>query len=167
MGIPILTSEGFVGQRWIIDDYFQAGETLHAGDVVGIKKDLAARGGHPRVFKVDSSNKFRVIGIVHTPAAKAVGDEMARTGATASADGFVPVVVKGVAKALTAGSIGVGDPVMASGTSASPTGKTTSVATVVGSNYHEHSPNSPADGRTGAEGAHSHTTSTSTSPPTL
>ena len=31
MGIPILTSEGFVGQRWIIDDYFRAGETLSRG----------------------------------------------------------------------------------------------------------------------------------------
>ena len=40
MGIPILTSEGFVGQRWIIDDYFQGGETLHSG----------RRCGHPAGF---------------------------------------------------------------------------------------------------------------------
>ena len=37
MGIPILTSEGFVGQRWIIDDYFRAGERLYAGDVAVVR----------------------------------------------------------------------------------------------------------------------------------
>ena len=48
MGIPILTSEGFVGQRWIIDDYFRAGETLHAGDVVAVQQGSASQGNHPR-----------------------------------------------------------------------------------------------------------------------
>ena len=34
-GTPVLTSEGFVGQRMVIDDYFQAGETLRAGGCGG------------------------------------------------------------------------------------------------------------------------------------
>ena len=53
MDTPILTSEGFEGQRFIINDYFRAGERLYAGDVVGIKQDSSNRGSHPRVFKVD------------------------------------------------------------------------------------------------------------------
>ena len=80
MGIPILTSEGFVGQRWIIDDYFQAGETLHAGDVVVVRQ-RATSPFLPRVFKA-TSHKQRVIGIVHTPASKQVGDKVAGTGTT-------------------------------------------------------------------------------------
>ena len=32
MTIPVLTSEGFVGQRLIVDDYFVASETLNVGD---------------------------------------------------------------------------------------------------------------------------------------
>ena len=147
MGIPILTSEGFVGQRWIIDDYFQAGETLHCGDVVVI------RGTTPRVHKATSAHVGRVIGIVHTPAAKAVGDQAATSG------NYVPIVVKGIAQALSSGSIEVGDPVMASGTRGTPSGKTASVARVVGSATHNHSPNTPADDKTGVGGSHTHTIS--------
>ena len=134
MGIPILTSEGFVGQRWIIDDYFQAGEALHAGDVVGIKQAATERGSHPRVFKA-TSHKQRVIGIVHTPASKQVGNEVASAGTTAAQDDYVPIVVQGIAKALSGGGIGVGDPVVPSGNTATgpATGAGTgSVATVVG-----------------------------------
>ena len=116
MGIPILTSEGFVGQRTIIDDYFIAGERLNAGDVVGIKSD-PDEGNEPRLFRVGPGmDAFRVIGIVHTPAGKEVGDHMADnynrppTGAS-----FVPVVVKGLTKALCAGPISIGDPVTPAG----------------------------------------------------
>ena len=145
MGIPILTSEGFVGQRWIIDDYFQAGETLHCGDVVVI------RGTTPRVHKATSVHVGRVIGIVHTPAAKAVGDQAATRG------NYVPIVVKGIAQALSSGSKEVGDPVMASGTKGTPSGKTTSVARGVGSATHNHSPGT--EGWTGVGGSHTHTIS--------
>ena len=144
MGIPILTSEGFVGQRWIIDDYFRAGETLHCGDVVVVRQ-RAASPYEPRVFKATPTHERRVIGIVHTPSAKKVGDKAADSG------GHVSIVVKGIAKTLCTTSIGVGDPVMASGASASPTGKTSSVATVVQASTHNHSPNTPEDIMTGED----------------
>ena len=156
MGIPILTSEGFLGQRWIIDDYFRAGETLHAGDVVVVRQRTTSP-YDPRVFKATGTHEKRVIGIVHTPAGKRVGDQMATTGAKVADDQYVPVVVKGIAKTLSGGAIGVGDPVMASGSSTTPTapaGVTPAptlgaVATVVDASTHSHS--------TGAQGAHSHT----------
>ncbi len=104
-GIAILTSEGFVGQRLIIDDYFVAGESLNAGDVVGIRQDFNYP-YHPRVYRTNSSlDPKRIIGIVHTPPSKTVGDPIASLGE------LVPIVVHGVAKALTAGPIGVGDSV--------------------------------------------------------
>ena len=117
------------------------------------------------MFKATSSHEKRVIGIVHTPASKVVGEQMATTGATEDADEYVPVVVKGIAKTLSGGAIGVGDPVMASGSSTTPTapaGVTPApilgaVATVVDASTHSHSPDS--DGMTGADGAHSHTVS--------
>ena len=106
MGIPILTSEGFVGQRWIIDDYFLAGETLHCGDVVGVRQGDSSQGHQPRVFKIrQEANTQRVIGFVHTPAGQNVGNEAADVGEE------VPVVVQGVAQALSDGTAGVGDPV--------------------------------------------------------
>ena len=83
MGEPILTSEGFAGRRIIIDDYFQAGETLYAGDVVAIQQASIDRGSHPRIFRIaGDADVRRVIGVVHTPAGKEVGDQMATTGAT-------------------------------------------------------------------------------------
>ena len=131
MGIPILTSEGFVGQRWIVDDYFRAGETLYAGDVVGVKQDSLSRGSHPRVFKVTSPGEVRrIIGVVHTPTGKQVGDQVATTGATVAQDDFVPVVVQGVAQALSAVALGVGDPVTPSANSGNPPGKSSLVARV-------------------------------------
>ena len=122
MTTPILTKDGFVGQRWIIDDYFQAGETLHAGDVVGIKEQSASP--HlPRVFKIDIGVDVpRVIGVVHTPADKDVGDQVA------TQDDFVSVVVQGVAQVLSARAIGVGDPVTPSGNSGFAPGKINQVA---------------------------------------
>ena len=120
MGIPILTSEGFVGQRWIVDDYFRAWETLYAGDVVGVKQDSLSRGSHPRVFKVTSPGEVRrIIGVVHTPTGKQVGDQVATTGATVAQDDFVPVVVQGVAQA-SAVALEVGDPVTPSANSDYP-----------------------------------------------
>ena len=149
MGIPILTSEGFVGQRWIIDDYFRAGETLHCGDVVAVRQRTTSP-HEPRVFKA-TTHGGRVIGIVHTPAAKEVGDEMATTGTTAAEDEFVPVVVKGIAKALSAGAISVGDPVVASRVADRPLGKSSLVARVEESRSHNHF------GSTSEAGEHSHT----------
>ena len=146
--MPRLTTEGFVGQHWIIDDYFRAGETLHCGDVV-VARQRATSPYLTRVFKATGSHEKRVVGIVHTPTGKEVGDQMATTGAVAANDEYVPVVVKGIAKTLSARSIGVGDPVMASGTSAKPTGKTNAVATVKDASTHNHT--------TVAQGAHSHT----------
>ena len=106
MSIPILTSEGFVGQRWIVDDYFLAGETLHCGDVVGVRQGDSSQGRHPRVFKIrHDANRQRVIGFVHTPAGQNVGDQAGAVGEA------VPVVVQGVAQALSDGIAGVGDPV--------------------------------------------------------
>lgn len=139
MGIPILTSEGFVGQRWIIDDYFRAGETLHCGDVAVI------RGTIPQVYKATPTEERRVIGIVHTPSTKSVGDEAATRGK------YVSIVVKGIAKALCTTDVGVGDPVMASGSKTAPTGKTNMVATVVQAGTHNHSPNTPEDIMTGVD----------------
>ena len=122
MGIAILTSEGFAGQRWIIDDYFKAGETLHAGDVVGIKEQ-AASPNLPRVFKIDVGVDVpRVIGVVHTPADKDVGDQVT------TPDNLVSVVVQGVAKVLSSRAISVGDPVTPSGNSGFAPGKINRVA---------------------------------------
>ena len=106
MSIPILTSEGFVGQRWIVDDYFLAGETLHCGDVVGVRQGDSSQGRQPRVFKIrHDANRQRVIGFVHTLADQNVGDQAAAVGEA------VQVVVQGVAQALSDGTAGVGDPV--------------------------------------------------------
>lgn len=150
MGIPILTSEGFVGQRWIVDDYFQAGETLHAGDVVGIKQDSESRGNHPKVFKMDGSvDKRRVIGVVHTPSGRQVGDQVATTGTTAAEDDYVGIVTKGIAKALSNGSIGVGDPVIPAGDTGTGPGSG-SVARVAQSTGN-------SDSKTGAGESHTHT----------
>ena len=146
------TSAGFVGRRWIVEDYFRAGHPLHAGDVVCIKNGATARdpntvpGGSvrnalPRVYKIaGDDDKRRVIGIVYTPANKAVGDQMASSGE------HVSIVVSGLAKALSSGSIEIGDPVIASGTTSTPAGKS-AVATVVGSTNHNHS--AGKDGKTG------------------
>ena len=110
MSTPMLTSEGFVGQRMVINDYFRAGETLHAGDVV-IARQRSASPYLTRVYQATGPHKQRVIGIVHTPAGKQVGDRVATTGATAAEDEFVPVVVQGIAQALSGEAIGVGDTV--------------------------------------------------------
>ena len=125
MGIPILTSEGFAGQRMIIDDYFLAGHTLLAGDVVAIQKGPTGEGSGPRVYKVyGSTSPKRIIGVVHTPSAKEVGD------AVAEPHQYVSIVVQGVAKALSARSLDIGDPVTPSGNSGRPSGKTNFVARV-------------------------------------
>ena len=109
MGIPIIAGEGFVGQRLIVDDYFVAGADLNAGDVVGIWQEVASP--HlPRVFPIHgNSNWKRVVGIVHTPPSKEVGDLVASSGDLA------PIVVQGIAKALASGAVGVGDSVSPSG----------------------------------------------------
>ncbi len=147
MGIPILTSAGFVGQRWIIDDYFQAGETLRAGDVAGILQRPGAS-NHPRVFKIDGNvDAHRVIGIVHTPADMDVGDQVATSG------DYVSIVLSGIAKALSAGAISVGDPVVpAENTGRAPGGNW--VSRVAQSTSHYHS--SGIRGETGAGDSHSH-----------
>ncbi len=112
-----------MGKSWIIDDYFQAGETLHCGDVAMVQERPASpnvpnQPAVTRVYKTTAANKGRVIGIVHTPTGKAVGDQVATTAAadtTLAEDQFVPIVVKGVARTLTTGQIGLGDPVVATG----------------------------------------------------
>ena len=120
MGIPILTSEGFAGQRLIIDDYFEAGETLYAGDVAVVR----LHSNSARIFRPSSSHARRVIGIVHTPASKEVGDEVARE------DDLVAIVTHGIAKAFSGENMSVGDPVAPSTTRATPSGKS-SMSTVV------------------------------------
>ncbi len=114
VGTPAVTLQGFFGQRWVIDDYFQAGETLHCGDVV-VMRDQGTTVSDPKVYKATSSYKSHVIGIVHTPSDKQVGEQAATTaaikaaanGTTAAAeeDDMVPVVVKGIAKAISAGGM--------------------------------------------------------------
>ncbi len=104
-GIPILTSEGFAGRKLIIDDHFKAGEDLMAGDVVGINP-VSESDDDPALFKMDSDMEpHMLIGIVHTPAGKQVGDRVA------SSPDLVPVVVHGIAKARASDDIGVGDSV--------------------------------------------------------
>ena len=148
MGIPILTSSGFVGQRWIIDDYFQAGETLRAGDVAGIKQGPASQSNLPRVFKIDGNvDARRVIGIVHTPTGMDVGDQVATSG------DYVQIVLSGVAKALSAGAIGVGDPVVPSeSTGRAPGGNWVSMVAQSTSHYHS----SGTQGETGVGDSHIH-----------
>ena len=126
MGIPLLTSEGFVGQRIIIDDYFIAGERLNAGDVVGIK-EKPGEDGVPRVYRLGSGiDSFRVIGIVHTPPAMEVGDYVAGVSDPEASDlSYVPVVVKGLAKGLSGSPVSIGDPVGPSGSTAAVRGKGT------------------------------------------
>ena len=131
MGIPVLTSEGFSGRRVIIDDYFQAGETLYAGDVVAIQQASIDRGSHPRIFRIaGDADVRRVIGVVHTPAGKEVGDQMATTGATPADDEYVSIVVQGLAKVLSDRAIQVGDPLTPSDNAWYPNGKNTQVARV-------------------------------------
>ncbi len=129
ISMPRLSAEGFVGQRWIIDDYFRAGETLHAGDVVVVRQRTASP-YLPRVFKASSSHKQRVIGIVHTPTGKEVGDQMAATGVTHDTDEYVPIVTQGIAKAFSGENMGAGDPVASSTVRATPSGKS-EMSTVV------------------------------------
>ena len=155
MGESLLTAEGFMGQRWIIDDYFLAGEALHCGDVVAVG-EKSATSSDTRVFKATSSdNKGRVIGIVHTPEGSVVGDPAALPERTSeegdvSPAEMVSIVVKGIAKTLSSGLMGVGDPVMASGSKGTPPGKTGQiVAMVAKSSNHSHT--------TEADGDHSHT----------
>lgn len=147
MSIPILTSEGVVGRRFLIDDYFRAGETLHYGDVVGIKQS-PAHSNNPRLFKLGPSfgNAFRVIGVIHTPAGKNVGDQ----AATGAGDGdlvttFCP---KGIVQCVVLEPIGAGDPVTASKYLVN------GVAAVAAATTHTH----PLIGGTiGAGGGHTHT----------
>ncbi len=155
MGIPILTSEGFVGQRWIIDDYFQAGETLHAGDCVCVIVDIA----DPRVKKLHLGRpESKVIGIVHTPAGKQVGDEVAQAG------NYVSIVTKGIAKALSGGQINIGDPVIPSeDTGTGPGGN--SVARVAQSTASQTGPGDShvhGSGGVSSSGSHSHSGSGNT-----
>ena len=124
-----------MGKSWIIDDYFRAGEPLHCGDVAVMRErppspNVQGESPVPRVYKAGADNKGRIIGIVHTPSGKAVGDRIATRSTAHSQDEFVPIVVKGVAKTLTTGMVGLGDPVMASGARARPKGKAAGVAAV-------------------------------------
>ena len=65
---------------------------------------------------------------------------------------MVSIVVKGIAKTLSSGPIGVGDPVMMAGSKGTPPGKTGEiVAMVAKSSHHSHTTN--------ADGGHSHTVS--------
>ena len=146
--MPTLTTEGFFGQRWIIDDYFVAGEALHAGDVVAIKEDLS--NNEAKVYKMDGTvgNK-QVVGIVHTPSDGSVGD------VAAAVNKKVAVVVKGIAKTLSAGDMNIGDPVIPSGSKGPLTSGGNEVARVM----------KLADVMTGEAGAHSHTASSALTGP--
>ena len=106
-GFPILTVEGFVGRKWVIDDYFIAGENLHCGDVVCIKDISGAK-----VYRITINNdKRRVIGIVNTPKSFNVGDVITATNE------LVPIVISGITKAVADTSqIVAGDPLVASAT---------------------------------------------------
>ncbi len=108
MSAPMLTSDGFVGQRLIVDDYFTAGETLHAGDIAVIRLSVSPSPSLPRVYKASAGHKQRVIGVVHTPADKQVGDVAATAGQSVS------IVMQGIAKALSGGGIEIGDPAASS-----------------------------------------------------
>ena len=76
-----------------------------AGDVVGVKPE-SDQADTPALFRMNSGMEpHMLIGIVHTPRAKSVGEQVA------SATDFVPVVVQGLAKALALLDVGVGDSV--------------------------------------------------------
>ena len=91
MGIPILTSEGFIGRRFIIDDYFRAGDTLRAGDVAGVQQD-PNQDDHPRLFKITLGvDPRRVVGVVHTPPALSLGSSIETEGSPAQVDGDRPL----------------------------------------------------------------------------
>ena len=170
VGTPAVTLQGFFGQRWVIDDYFQAGEPLHCGDVA-VMRDQSTTTSDPKVYKATSSYKSHVIGIVHTPSDKKVGEQAATTAAVkATANGttaeeeeddMVPIVVKGIAQTLSAGATIVGEPVAADGSTGTPprqgapeTVTLGAVARVVASPHHAHS--SGVEGMTGDAGEHSH-----------
>ena len=105
LGLPLLNQEGFLGRRFIIDDYFKAGEDLMAGDAVGINP-VSESDDDPTLFRMDSGTApHSLIGIVHTPWSKSVGDLVT------SVTDFVPVVVQGIAKARASLDVGVGDSV--------------------------------------------------------
>ncbi len=100
MKMPVLTESGFVGRR-LMNDSFKAGQDLSAGDVVGVKEDS----GEARLFRIAPGiGPQRLVGVVHTPDGKVIGDRMADAGEP------VPLVVRGVAKVLSATQVGVGDP---------------------------------------------------------
>ena len=123
------------------------------GDVV-VVREHSAFSFAPRVYKATSSDdNGRVIGIVHTPDGNVVGDQAGTTGGTEEEeDDMVSIVVKGIAKTLSSGLIGVGDPVVAAGSKGIPPGKTGElVAMVSKSSHHAHTTN--------ADGGHSHTVS--------
>ena len=104
-GIPILTSEGLVGHRLLIRDYFVAGEPLACGDVVAVTGESGAVGS-PSVSKVFGGvGQSSTIGIVHTSSSQSVGDLVA------GVDEFVPVIIHGIARTLAASPIGIGDSV--------------------------------------------------------
>ncbi len=116
-GNPILTSEGLVGRRMVVNDYFEAGEILHAGDVAVVRQLTSPSPSLPGVYKASGDHKQRVVGIVHTSAGKQVGDVMATAGQP------VPIVVRGIAKALSGGGLNIGDPVASSATRLTVPGK--------------------------------------------
>lgn len=92
--VPMLLSDGLVADRWIIDNWFIAGEPLNAGDPVTIGDDGS---GNPRLYQGEwdsgdsERREFRSIGFVHTEDGKSVGEQVCDTG------DMVPLVWKGIA----------------------------------------------------------------------
>ena len=108
MGVPILTSDGIVGQRIIVDDYYKAGETLKAGESVAFAQDPNTP-FLPTVWRVDDDGSAhqdgeRCIGVIYS----APGDTPGTT-VKGNAGDLVPVVILGITKAISDGAIGVGD----------------------------------------------------------
>ena len=109
MGVPFVSSDGFVGRRRIIDDYFEAAETLYCGDpVTGGINDR-------QTWRADADGdakraKKRCVGIVYTGPEESVGDTKVASGEEA------PVVTEGITKVKVDGAVGVGDLLVASTT---------------------------------------------------
>lgn len=109
MAQPFITSDGFIGRRNIVDDYFEAAETLYCGDpvTVGVNAKQTWRADADGEAK---RSRSRCVGVVYTGPSESVGIEKASSG------NKVPIVMHGICKVKVDTSVGAGDILVASNT---------------------------------------------------